>query len=90
MVQSFPLLYTRVNIILTLIGYAHSFSTFQWPNPQLRYADNQLYEGSMGILVQDCPSRENTTIPAQWLRIVSDCQTYTLEVTLKSHNLGVP
>ncbi|KAF8825910.1 hypothetical protein HHX47_DHR6000701 [Lentinula edodes] len=80
MVQSLPRLYTRVNIILTLIGYAHSFSTFQWPNPQLRYADNQLYEGSMGILVQDCPSRENTTIPAQWLRIAyHDMSTHDID-----------
>ncbi|KAJ3784363.1 heme peroxidase [Lentinula aff. detonsa] len=71
MVQSLRALYARAIVTCALAGYAHSFSTFQWPNPQLSYADSQIYEGSMSILTQGCPPRENTTVPAQWLRIAS-------------------
>ncbi|KAJ3979808.1 heme peroxidase [Lentinula detonsa] len=57
-----------------------TFSTFQWPNPQLAYADKQLYEGSLGLLAQNCPPRENTTIPAQWLRIAyHDMSTHNVD-----------
>ncbi|KAJ3794689.1 heme peroxidase [Lentinula aff. detonsa] len=80
MFRSLGLLRTSVTITLTLAGYASSFSTFQWPNPQLAYADKQLYEGSLGILAQNCAPRENTTIPAQWLRIAyHDMSTHNVD-----------
>ncbi|KAJ4473706.1 heme peroxidase [Lentinula aciculospora] len=80
MVQSLRVSYVRAIITFTLVGYARGFPTFQWPNPQLAYADSQLYEGSMGILVQDCAPRDNTTIPAQWLRIAyHDMSTHDID-----------
>ncbi|KAE9407571.1 heme peroxidase [Gymnopus androsaceus JB14] len=64
----------------TLTGYARSLSTFQWPNPLLSYADNQLYEGPLDIVVQGCPLRDNTTISAQWLRIAyHDMSTHDVD-----------
>ncbi|KAE9405955.1 heme peroxidase [Gymnopus androsaceus JB14] len=64
----------------TLAGYAQSLSTFQWPNPLLSYADNQLYEGNLDILVDGCPGRDNTTIAAQWLRIAyHDMSTHDVD-----------
>ncbi|KAJ3924907.1 MAG: heme peroxidase [Lentinula lateritia] len=47
----------------------HILSTFQWPNPQLAYADKMLYESTLGLLAQGCPPQDNSTVPAQWLRI---------------------
>ncbi|KAE9405956.1 heme peroxidase [Gymnopus androsaceus JB14] len=64
----------------TLAGYAQSLSTFQWPNPLLSYADNQLYEGPMNLLAVGCPRRENTTTSAQWLRIAyNDMSTHDVD-----------
>ncbi|KAE9405953.1 heme peroxidase [Gymnopus androsaceus JB14] len=64
----------------TLAGYARGLSTFQWPNPLLSYADNQLYEGNLDILVAGCLGRENTTIAAQWLRIAyHDMSTHDVD-----------
>ncbi|KAE9388479.1 heme peroxidase [Gymnopus androsaceus JB14] len=64
----------------TLAGYyAQSVSnpTFQWPNTLLKYADKQLFEGQLSELVSGCPPRENTTIPAQWVRLAyHDMATY--------------
>ncbi|KAJ3994927.1 heme peroxidase [Lentinula boryana] len=80
MVQSLRALYARAIVTCALTGYAHSLSTFQWPNPQLSYADSQIYEGSMSILTQGCPQRDNTTIPAQWLRIAyHDMSTHDVD-----------
>ncbi|KAJ3994930.1 heme peroxidase [Lentinula boryana] len=80
MFRSLGLLRISVTVTLFLAEYARSFSTFQWPNPQLAYADKQLYEGSLGILAQNCPPRENTTIPAQWLRIAyHDMSTHNVD-----------
>ncbi|KAJ3743513.1 heme peroxidase [Lentinula detonsa] len=80
MFRSLCLLRISVTITLILADYARSFSTFQWPNPQLAYADKQLYEGSLGLLAQNCPPRENTTIPAQWLRIAyHDMSTHNVD-----------
>ncbi|KAJ3866255.1 heme peroxidase [Lentinula novae-zelandiae] len=63
-----------------LAGVAYSFPTFQWPNPQLAYADNQLYEGVLDILAQNCPARDNTTINAEWLRIAyHDMSTHDVD-----------
>ncbi|KAF9058627.1 heme peroxidase [Rhodocollybia butyracea] len=43
------------------VGYAHSTSTFQWPNAQLSYVDKQLWEGFLPGLVAQCAPRGNTT-----------------------------
>ncbi|KAE9405437.1 heme peroxidase [Gymnopus androsaceus JB14] len=48
---------------------AHAFATFQWPNPLLRYADQQLYEAGLDQFVANCLAADNTTVSAQWLRI---------------------
>ncbi|KAJ3906340.1 heme peroxidase [Lentinula edodes] len=78
MLQSPRVLYTVISC--GLAGVAHSFPTFQWPNPQLAYADNQLYEGVLDILAQNCPARENTTINAEWLRIAyHDMSTHDVD-----------
>ncbi|KAJ4473705.1 heme peroxidase [Lentinula aciculospora] len=65
----FQSLYRPAIITLALTGYVHSSSTFQWPNPLLTYADKQLYEVALDFLTLSCPLRENSTVPAQWLRI---------------------
>ncbi|KAE9405937.1 heme peroxidase [Gymnopus androsaceus JB14] len=63
----------------TLAGYAQSLSTFQWPNPLLSYADNQLYEGNLD-LTGGCPTRDDTTISAQWLRVAyHDMSTHNVD-----------
>ncbi|KAJ3855465.1 heme peroxidase [Lentinula lateritia] len=78
MLQSPRVLYAIISCALA--GVAHSFPTFQWPNPQLAYADNQLYEGVLDILAQNCPARENTTINAEWLRIAyHDMSTHDVD-----------
>ncbi|KAJ4473733.1 heme peroxidase [Lentinula aciculospora] len=80
MFQSLSVFPSRAIITLTLAGYAYSFSTFHWPNPLLWYADKQMYEGSLGPIVQGCTSRDNTTIPAQWLRIAyHDMSTHNVD-----------
>ncbi|KAJ3982561.1 heme peroxidase [Lentinula detonsa] len=71
---------SAVAITLILADYARSTSTFQWPNPQLAYADKQLYASTLSILAQNCPPRDNTTIPAQWLRIAyHDMSTHNVD-----------
>ncbi|KAJ4481302.1 heme peroxidase [Lentinula lateritia] len=67
MLQSLGALYVIITAGLT--GLVHSLSTFQWPNPQLAYADKMLYESTLGLLAQGCPPQDNSTVPAQWLRI---------------------
>lgn len=68
----------RVIVIASaLTGYVNGLSTFQWPNPLLSYADNQLYEGPLGSLVTNCAPRDDTTVSAQWLRLVSGKSTLT-------------
>ncbi|KAE9382519.1 hypothetical protein BT96DRAFT_1027616 [Gymnopus androsaceus JB14] len=64
----------------TLTGYTQSLSTFQWPNPLLSYADNQLYESDLDSFVAGCPGRDNTTVSAQWLRIAyHDMSTHDVD-----------
>ncbi|KAJ3720911.1 heme peroxidase [Lentinula raphanica] len=73
---------SKIPILVTLASasYVSSFSTFQWPNYPLAYAEKQLYEGVLDILVQNCPPRDNTTIPAQWLRIAyHDMSTHNVD-----------
>ncbi|KAJ3768378.1 heme peroxidase [Lentinula raphanica] len=80
MVRFIRSLYAPTIITVAFADFAHCLSTFKWPNPQLSYADIQIYEGSMGILVQDCAPRDNTTIPAQWLRIAyHDMSTHDVD-----------
>ncbi|KAF5376339.1 hypothetical protein D9757_008666 [Collybiopsis confluens] len=63
-----------------LFGLTQGLSTIQWPNTLLTYADQQLYEGSLGVLTENCPARDNTTIPAQWLRIAyHDMSTHNVD-----------
>ncbi|KAJ3794688.1 heme peroxidase [Lentinula aff. detonsa] len=80
MLRSLGLLRISVAIALILADYARSTSTFQWPNPQLAYADKQLYASTLSILAQNCPPRDSTTIPAQWLRIAyHDMSTHNVD-----------
>ncbi|KAJ3731712.1 heme peroxidase [Lentinula guzmanii] len=80
MFRSLGLLRILVAIALILADYACSTSTFQWPNPQLAYADKQLYASTLSILAQNCPPRDSTTIPAQWLRIAyHDMSTHNVD-----------
>lgn len=72
-------------IASALTEYVNSLSTFQWPNPLLSYADNQLYEGPLGLLVTRCAPRDDTTVSAQWLRLVSGEPIITIcELKLRS------
>ncbi|KAJ3809543.1 heme peroxidase [Lentinula aff. lateritia] len=67
-------------ITFGLAGWVHSLSTFQWPNPQLAYTDKLIYESGLNLLAQGCPSRDNTTVPAQWLRIAyHDMSTHDVD-----------
>ncbi|KAJ3887172.1 heme peroxidase [Lentinula edodes] len=67
-------------ITFGLAGLVHSLSTFQWPNPQLAYTDKMIYESGLNLLAQGCPSRDNTTVPAQWLRIAyHDMSTHDVD-----------
>ncbi|KAJ3809546.1 heme peroxidase [Lentinula aff. lateritia] len=78
MLQSLGALYVIITSGLT--GLAHGLSTFQWPNPQLAYADKMLYESTSGLLAQGCPPRDNSTVPAQWLRIAyHDMSTHDVD-----------
>ncbi|KAJ4486568.1 heme peroxidase [Lentinula edodes] len=78
MLQSRGALYVIITSGLT--GLAHGLSTFQWPNPQLAYADKMLYESTLGLLAQGCPPRDNSTVPAQWLRIAyHDMSTHDVD-----------
>ncbi|KIK56945.1 hypothetical protein GYMLUDRAFT_173768 [Collybiopsis luxurians FD-317 M1] len=73
-------LFAPVLIVCALGGLVQSFSTFQWPNPLLSYADQQLYEGPLEVLAEGCPPRDNSTIPAQWLRIAyHDMSTHNVD-----------
>ncbi|KAF5383933.1 hypothetical protein D9757_007401 [Collybiopsis confluens] len=72
----------RAALITALVAssFAQTFSTFTWPNAQLNYADKQLYEGGLSVVAQGCPSRDNSTIPAQWLRIAyHDMSTHNVD-----------
>ncbi|KAF5376350.1 hypothetical protein D9757_008645 [Collybiopsis confluens] len=70
--------FTRLSTVYALLGLAQSLSTFKWPNIVLSYADRQLYEGSFDLLASGCPSRDNSTIPAQWLRLVVHLAYYDM------------
>ncbi|KAE9399622.1 heme peroxidase [Gymnopus androsaceus JB14] len=68
----------RLVLLCNFVGYAYS-STFQWPNPLLNYADHQLYEGPLNLF-RGCPARDNTTVPAQWLRLAyHDAATHNVD-----------
>ncbi|GAW08282.1 l-ascorbate oxidase [Lentinula edodes] len=65
---------------LKKVHIAAFLSTFQWPNPQLAYTDKMIYESGLNLLAQGCPSRDNTTVPAQWLRIAyHDMSTHDVD-----------
>ncbi|KAE9398666.1 heme peroxidase [Gymnopus androsaceus JB14] len=71
-------------IASTLTGYGMTQSlsspTFHWPNPLLSYADQQLYEGPVGIVVANCNPRDDTTVSAQWLRLAyHDMATHNVD-----------
>ncbi|KIK56950.1 hypothetical protein GYMLUDRAFT_229970 [Collybiopsis luxurians FD-317 M1] len=73
-------LFAQAFIVCALGRLVQSFSTFQWPNPLLNYADRQLYEGPVDILAEGCPPRNDSTIPAQWLRIAyHDMSTHNVD-----------
>ncbi|KIK56946.1 hypothetical protein GYMLUDRAFT_229967 [Collybiopsis luxurians FD-317 M1] len=73
-------LFAQALIVCALSDLVRSLSTFQWPNPLLSYADRQLYEGPLQGFAKGCPPRDNTTIPAQWLRIAyHDMSTHNVD-----------
>ncbi|KAF5376378.1 hypothetical protein D9757_008674 [Collybiopsis confluens] len=72
--------FTRSFITFALFNLSRSSSTFKWPNPLLNYADRQLYEGPLNSVVLGCPSRDNSTLPAQWLRLAyHDMATHNVD-----------
>ncbi|KAF9064896.1 heme peroxidase [Rhodocollybia butyracea] len=62
-------------------SYAQSTSTFHWPNAQLSYVDQQLFEGNLHFFfLSGCTPRDDTTISAQWLRIAyHDMSTHNVD-----------
>ncbi|KAE9397992.1 hypothetical protein BT96DRAFT_1020437 [Gymnopus androsaceus JB14] len=78
MVQLFGLLLIACN----LADYAYGFSALPWPNTLLRYVDEKLFSSTndMNNLVQNCTTRDNTTISAQWLRTAyHDMSTHNVD-----------
>lgn len=64
---------TRLVALIALTRAVAGVATFKWPDYQLDYVDNLLYGNTIFLpgLVLNCAPRENTTIAAQWVRIVS-------------------
>lgn len=59
--------------LIALTRAVAGVATFKWPDYQLDYVDNVLWGNTIFLpaLVLNCAPRENTTIAAQWVRIVS-------------------
>ncbi|KAF9077113.1 heme peroxidase [Rhodocollybia butyracea] len=79
--RTWPIKAALVTIVCAVgTSYAQSTSTFQWPNALLGWADKQLFEGPLSILVAGCSARDDTTVAAQWLRIAyHDMSTHDID-----------
>jgi hypothetical protein len=63
----------KVTVLGLLVGqtYVLAAQAYRWPNPQLEYPDKLLFEQNfLTGLVENCAARDETTIAAQWVRIV--------------------
>ncbi|KIK58318.1 hypothetical protein GYMLUDRAFT_45533 [Collybiopsis luxurians FD-317 M1] len=73
-------LFFETTLFFSLVHWALGIPTYQWPDPRSRYIDKVLYEDGPDLLVSGCTPRFNSTISAQWLRVMfHDMSTHNVD-----------